>query len=150
MTDILSAGRSSRLYNSLVKDKKLFTEIHCYGSGSFDKGTITAEGKLVKGVTIKEAEAALDIELKKIMTSPVSENELTRVKNKVESTMVFSEIDLSGRALNLAIAEYMGDAGLINTEVERYRSVTASEITERANEIFRESNCSTLYYLSKK
>ena len=90
------------------------------------------------------------IELKKIMTSPVSENELTRVKNKVESTMVFSEIDLSGRALNLAIAEYMGDAGLINTEVERYRSVTASEITERANEIFRESNCSTLYYLSKK
>jgi zinc protease len=150
MTDVLSSGKSSRLYNSLVKDKKLFSEINCYGSGSFDKGTVIAEGKLVKGVTMKNAEEALDEELKKIMNEPVTDAELTRVKNKIESTMVFSEIDLSGRALNLAFAEYMGDAGLINTEVERYREVTASDITARANEIFRETNCSTLYYLSKK
>jgi len=150
MTDVLSAGKSSRLYNSLVKDKKLFSEINCYGSGSFDKGTVIAEGKLVKGVTMKKAEEALDEEIQKIMNAPVTEAELTRVKNKIESTMVFSEIDLSGRALNLAFAEYMGDAGLINTEVERYRQVTASDITSRANEIFRETNCSTLYYLSKK
>ena len=150
MTDVLSAGKSSRLYNTLVKDKKLFSEINCYGSGSFDKGTVIAEGKLVKGVTMEKAEAALDEELKKIMTDPVTEDELTRVKNKIESTMVFSEIDLSGRALNLSFAEYMGDAGLVNTEVERYREVTASDITARAAEIFRETNCSTLYYLSKK
>jgi predicted Zn-dependent peptidase len=150
MTDVLSAGKSSRLYNALVKEKKLFSEINCYGSGSFDKGTITTEGKLVKGVAMKQAEEALDEELKKIMNEPVKDDELTRVKNKVESTMVFSEIDLSGRALNLAFAEYMGDAGLINTEVERYRQVTASDITARAAEIFRETNCSTLYYLSKK
>lgn len=150
MTDILSAGKSARLYNSLVKDKKLFAEIHCYGSGSFDKGTITAEGKLVKGVDVKAAEEALDQELHKMMRESVTKEELTRVKNKVESTMVFSEIDLAGRALNLSIAEYMGDANLINTEVDRYRSVSADEITERAKEVFRESNCSTLYYLSKK
>ena len=150
MTDVLSSGRSSRLYNSLVKDQKLFSEINCYGSGSFDKGSIIAEGKLVKGVAMSDAEAALDHELKKIMTDPVSDEELTRVKNKVESTMVFSEIDLSGRALNLAFAEYMGDANLVNTEIERYRTVTASDILSRANEIFRDSNCSTLYYLAKK
>ena len=150
MTDILSAGKSSRLYNALVKDKKLFSEINCYGSGSFDKGCIIAEGKLVKGVTMKQAEDALDEELKKIVDEPVSEAELTKVKNKVESTMVFSEIDLSGRALNLAFAEYMGDANLVNTEVERYRAVSATDISARAQEVFRESNCSTLYYLSKK
>lgn len=150
MTDILSAGKSARLYNTLVKDKKLFAEIHCYGSGSFDKGTITVEGKLVKGVTMKQAEDALDEVLKKIMSEPVNKDELTKVKNKVESTMVFSEIDLSGRALNLSIAEYMGDAGLINTEVDRYREVGATDIVARAQDIFRESNCSTLYYLSKK
>lgn len=150
MTDILSAGKSARLYNTLVKDKKLFAEVHCYGSGSFDKGTIAVEGKLVKGVTMKQAEEALDEELNKIMTVPVRDDELTKVKNKVESTMVFSEIDLAGRALNLAIAEYMGDAGLINTEVDRYREVTAADITARAQDVFRESNCSTLYYLSKK
>lgn len=150
MTDVLSGGKSSRLYNSLVKDQKLFSEINCYGSGSFDKGTIIAEGKLVKGVEMQQAEAALDAELEKIMSAPVTDDELTRVKNKIESTMVFSEIDLSGRALNLAFAEYMGDANLINTEVERYREVNAPDITARAREVFRETNCSTLYYLAKK
>lgn len=150
MTDVLSAGKSSRLYNALVKEKKLFSEINCYGSGSFDKGTIIAEGKLVKGVAMNLAEEALDEELKKIMSAPVKEDELTRVKNKIESTMVFSEIDLSGRALNLAFAEYLGDASMINTEIERYREVKAEDIMSRAQEVFKETNCSTLYYLSKK
>ena len=66
----------------------------------------------------------------------------------MESTMVFSEIDLSGRALNLAIAEYMGDANLINTEIEKYRNVTSEDIQEQSTTIFRETNCSTLHYLS--
>ena len=150
MTDILSRGKSSRLYNTLVKDKKLFSEVNCYTTADFDKGLVVAEGKLVKGVSMKDAEAALDEELKKIMNEPVTEEELNKVKNKIESTMVFSEIDLSGRALNLAIAEYIGDANLINTEIERYRQVSASDITAQANEIFNETNCSVLYYLSKK
>ena len=84
------------------------------------------------------------------MSEPVTDEELKKVKNKIESTMVFSEIDLSGRALNLAVAEYMGDANLINTEIERYRQVTASDIRMQAQEIFKETNCSVLYYLSKK
>ncbi len=150
MTDVLSSGKSSRLYHTLVKEKKLFSEIGCYGSGSFDKGIVTVGGKLVRGVVMQQAEEAMDEELKKIMTDPVSDSELTKVKNKIESAMVFSEIDLSGRALNLAFAEYMGDANLINTEIERYREVKSSDITSRAQEIFRDTNCSTLYYLAKK
>jgi predicted Zn-dependent peptidase len=82
------------------------------------------------------------------MNEAVSDAELSRVKNKVESTMVFSEIDLAGRALNLSFAEYMGDADLINTEVDRYRQVTSTDILTRAREVFRDTNCSTLYYLS--
>ncbi len=150
MTDILSSGKSSRLYNSLVKGKKLFSDVNCYSTGDFDKGLIVAEGKLVKGVSMKEAEAALDEELKKITSELVTDEELNKVKNKVESTMVFSEIDLSGRALNLAIAEYMGDANLINTEIEQYRSVTADNIQKNAADLFTENNSSVLYYLSKK
>jgi len=64
--------------------------------------------------------------------------------------MEFSEMDLAGRALNLAIAEYMGDANLVNTELALYRAVTAEEIKASAREIFRKENCSTLYYLSNR
>ena len=149
ISDILSRGRSSRLYNELVKEKQLFSDINCYPTADFDRGLIIIEGKLVKGVSIEQAEAGIDEILNKLISEPVSETELEKVKNKVESTMEFSEMDLSGRALNLAIAEYMGDANLVNTEIKLYRAVTAADIQKTASAIFKKSNCSTLYYLSK-
>ena len=149
LTDILSQGKSSRLYLELVKNKKLFSEIHAYATADFDKGLIVVEGKLVKGVSSKDAELALDEELIKMKEILIADDEMEKVKNKMEATMVFSEIDLAGRALNLAVAEYMGDVNLINTEIESYRNVTAEHIRQQAADVFQETNCSTLYYLSK-
>ena len=150
LSDILSRGKSSRLYNTLVKEKKLFSDINAYSTSDFDPGLMVVEGKLVKGVEMADAERAIDAELNKICEELVEKDELEKVKNKVESTMEFSEMDLAGRALNLAIAEYMGDANLVNTELALYRAVTAEEIKASAREIFRKENCSTLYYLSNR
>lgn len=150
LSDVLSRGKSSRLYNTLVKEKKLFSDINAYSTSDFDPGLMVIEGKLVKGVEMADAERAIDAELNKICEELVEKDELEKVKNKVESTMEFSEMDLAGRALNLAIAEYMGDANLVNTELALYRAVTAEEIKSSAREIFRKENCSTLYYLSNR
>lgn len=150
LTDILSRGRSSRLYNALVKEQKLFSEVNAYVTADFDKGLVVVEGKLVAGVSMKEAEAGIDAELQKVMSELVKADELEKVKNKVESTMEFSEMDLSGRALNLAIAEYMGDVELVNSELKLFRKVTVEDIRKQASEIFRKTNCSTLYYLSNR
>ncbi|MFN8165261.1 MAG: pitrilysin family protein [Bacteroidia bacterium] len=150
LTDILSRGRSSRLYNALVKEQKLFSEVNAYVTADFDKGLVVVEGKLVAGVSMKEAEAGIDAELQKVMSELVKADELEKVKNKVESTMEFSEMDLSGRALNLAIAEYMGDVELVNSELKLFRKVTGEDIRKQASEIFRKTNCSTLYYLSNR
>lgn len=150
LSDILSRGKSSRLFNSLVKEKKLFSDVSAYGTADFDKGLLVIEGKLVDGVKMEDAEAAIDHELKKVCSELISKEELEKVLNKVESTMEFSQMDLADRALNLAIAEYMGDAELINSELALYRKVTAEEIRASAVEIFRKENCSTLYYLSNR
>jgi len=150
LTDIMNRGRSSRMFHSLVKEKNLFSEINTYMTADFDKGLLIIEGKLVKGVSMKNAEAAIDEELEKLRTGIIKDEEVEKVINKVESTMEFSEMDLADRALNLAIAEYMGDVELVNTEMKLYQSVTGKEIQEQANKIFRDSNCSTLYYLSKE
>jgi len=149
ITDILSRGKSSRLYNSLVKEKKLFSEISAYPTADFDKGLIVIEGKLVKGVEMKVAEAAIDSELALLTEKLVEQTELEKVKNKVESTMEFSEVDLPSRALNLAIAAYMGNIDLVNSEIELYRKTTAEEIRQTAKQIFKDSNSSVLYYMSK-
>jgi predicted Zn-dependent peptidase len=148
ISDILSRGRSSRLFNILVKEKQLFSEINAYPTSDFDRGLFIVEGKLVKGVTMQDAEKGLDEVLDKLCKENITVDELEKVKNKVESTMEFSEMDIAGRALNLAIAEYMGDVDLINTEMELYRKVTADEIRNQAVQLFSTKNCSVLHYLA--
>jgi zinc protease len=149
ITDILGGGASSRLFQKLVKEKQLFSNIECYHFGTNDPGLLTIEGKLVKGVDIREAEKAILHELHLLKTEGISENELEKVKNKVESSMAFEDMGLMNRASSLAIYELLGDANLINTELDKYRGVTLAEIHEEAAQLFREENCSTLYYLSE-
>ena len=146
ITEILSGGGSSRLYQSLVKEKKLFSNIECYHLGSTDAGLLTIEGKLVKGVIMKDAEAGVLDEIKKLQQEGINENELQKVKNKTESLMAFEDMNIVNRAASLAIYELLGDAELMNKELERYQAVTAKEILNESQVIFNENNCSTLYY----
>lgn len=148
ITDILSGGGSSRLFQSLVKEKKLFSSIDCYHLGSTDAGIITIDGKLVKGVDIKVADAAVVEELEKLKQNGITVSELEKVKNKTESAMAFEDMSVMNRAQSIAMYELLGDAGLINTELSRYQAVTAEQILEESRIIFNENNCSTMYYLS--
>ncbi len=148
ITDILSGGGSSRLFQSLVKEKQLFSNIDCYHFGSTDAGIITIEGKLVKGVDMKVADAAVNEELKKLLETGITAAELEKVKNKTESAMAFEDMSLMSRAASIAMYELLGDANLINTELARYQAVTREQILQQAREIFDENNCSTMYYLS--
>jgi len=150
ISDILSRGQSSRLYRSLVKEKQLFSEIHAHLTGSSDKGMLVVEGKPLENVSIEEAEAAVWLELEAICNTPVPEDELTKVKNKTESTMVFSEMALLDKAMNLAFFELLGDADLYNHETEKYLAVTAQQIQEQSQSVFRRDNSSTLIYLAEK
>ncbi|MBI3501147.1 MAG: insulinase family protein [Bacteroidetes bacterium] len=149
LSDILSDGSSSRLYNELVKNKKMFSELTAYTDDSFDKGMFVVSGKPAKGVAIQDAEKAIEMELEKIKNELVEEKELKKVQNKIEATLEFSEINIMNKALNLAISELFGDADLANHEAEKYLSVTPEQIKEQANKIFKKENCSTLYYLAK-
>lgn len=149
ITDILGGGASSRLFQALVKEKKLFSNIECYHMGSTDPGILVVEGKLVKGVSMADAEAAVEEEIEQLCKNGVTEKELDKVKNKTESAMAFEDMSMVNRAASLAMYEALGDANLINTELSRYRSVTAAEIKDLSGIIFNKNNCSTLHYVSK-
>lgn len=149
ISDILSQGNSSRLHNTLIKDKKLFSDIHAYVMSDFDKGLFIVSGKLTEGVTMEQADSAINEELQKIKSGLVTSDELTKVQNKMEASQVFGEVEILNKATNLAISELLGDADLINKEVGKYLSVTAEQIIEQSKLIFRNENCSTLYYKSK-
>lgn len=149
LSDILSNGRSSRLFRELLMKKRMFSEINAYISGDIDKGLFIVSGKLIKGLKMNDAENAIQLELDKVQQK-IENNELEKVKNKIESTLVFSEMNVLNKAMNLAFAELMGDAGLINSEIDRYSAVTTQQVIQQAKTIFRKTNCSTLYYYSRK
>ena len=148
ISDILSGGASSRLYQNLVKEKQLFSNISCYHLGSIDAGIMVIEGKLVKGVDIKVADAAVNEELKKLQEEGIATSELEKVKNKTESVMAFEDMSVMTRAESLALSELLGDADLVNKELDKYMAVTTEKIAEQCRIIFDENNCSTMYYLS--
>lgn len=148
LTEILGGGASSRLYQKLVKEQRLFSNIDCYHFGSVEEGMFTIEGKLVKGVDMKDAEAAVNSILEELTEKGITENELAKVKNKTEAVLAFEDMNILTRANNIAFYELLGDAGLFNREKDKYFAVTAEDISSFCRNIFREKNSNTLYYYS--
>ena len=146
ITDILGGGASSRLYQKLVKEKKLFSNLDCYHFGSTDSGLLTIEGKLIKGISFEEAEKAVDEEVSKVASEKVADKELEKVKNKTESTILFEDMSLTSRAASLAYYELLGNAELMNEELDKYQSVTTEELRLQAENIFHSNRSNTIYY----
>lgn len=149
LSDILSNGNSARLHQALVKNNNLFSEISAYVMGSFDEGMFIISGNLQENISFEEAEKAIENELELIKKTLVVENELTKVKNKIISSHEFAETSVLNKAMNLAIAELLGDANDVNFENEKYAKVTPEDIHRVANQIFISTNCSTLIYAKK-
>ena len=149
LRDVLSTGESSRLYQKLVKEKKLFSSLSAYCSETIDPGILFFDGKLAEGVDPQAAESELDRELTSLAETAVSEDELNKVKNKMEAYLLFGETNVMNRAMNLAYFEMLGDAALINSETERYRAVTSDQLRKTAAEVFLPSRKNILRYYSK-
>jgi zinc protease len=146
LSDILSRGHSSRLYQTLVKEKEIFTSISSFVMGTIDPGMLVVNGRLKEGIDLLEAEKHVDEVLNSVVSAEVGEDELQKVKNQSEASIEFGEVELMNRAMNLAFASLSGDSNLVNEEIKKVESVTTKDIYRVANEILREENSSTMYY----
>lgn len=146
ITDILSAGQSSRLIQRLINTRKLFTSLDAYIQGSLDAGLLYIMGRLSDGVTFEEAEQAVWHELDTLKRVAVPDEELNKVRNRSESERTFNNISYLNRAINLAQLELIGQDPTLEDELTRYCSVTAENIKHTSRKIFTKKNCSVLYY----
>lgn len=146
LSDILGNGPSSRFYSKLLKEQALFSFIDCYISGTIDPGLLIIEAKLNEGISIAQAQAAIWKELEELKNNLLSERELTKVQNKLVSTLRFSEVSVLNKAINLAFFEILGDASLINREAELYKAVNTQQIQQMATKVFQKENCCELIY----
>ena len=143
ISDLLGNGHSSRLYRRLVLEEQLFTEINAYITGDLDKGLFVVSGKLREGITVEQAEKAIDSEIYHLQQVPVENRELEKVANKFENTFVFSQYKTSDRALSLCYFDMIGQTELVNREPECYRRVTPQDVLRVASKL-TPSRCSTL------
>ena len=148
--DILSNGKSSRLYEKLVKQKRLFSDIDAYLTGEIDPGLFIIKGRLMKGVRLEKADAAIVGETEWLASGKVGNAEVEKVKNKVESSLIYSESNILSRAMNLAFFELIGQAEDINSEIDRYQQTDKSSIISQARQVLSPDNCSTLFYESNQ
>jgi len=148
MGDMLGRGKSSRLYNQLVNQERIFNSIGAYVTGSLDPGLLVISGKLADGIELKQAEKKVWEVLDCFVSEGFKEEELQKVKNKAESTLVFSEVDLLNRAMNLAFAAVAGVPDYVNKETELVQAVEPEQVLQQAKNILKQENVSVLYYKS--
>jgi predicted Zn-dependent peptidase len=150
VTDLLAGGETGRLHTRLVREKKLFSEINAYITSDIDPGLIIMQGKLMKDVDIQHAEESVNEVIESIKNEAGLKDEIEKVKNKFESSTVFSNTNILNKAINLSFYELLGDPDQVNREVADFRKVTLEMVTETAKKYFIPENCSTLYYKSTR
>jgi zinc protease len=149
LSDLLGRGKSSRLYQSLVKNDKVFNSINSYVTGTEDPGLLIISGKVNPDIDIVEAEKAIQEEINSLKNS-LEEREVEKVINQAISSTYFSEAELLNRSINLSVANSMGNTNLVNEELKLVGKVKRVDILDMADEILKPQNCSTLYYKSDK
>ena len=148
ISDLLGSGTSSRLYQTLVKEQGVFSSIHSYITGVIDGGLLIIEGKIFPNIGIEEAEKRVWDLLDSFMHGDLPERELQKVKNIVESNLIYNETRASSIAHALSYYELLGDAHLINREIERYERVTVKDVQRLAQKLFKRDNCSRLRFVN--
>ncbi len=143
-TDILAGGASSRLYRTLVRESGMFSAVNAYITGDMDPGMFVITGQLMQGVAVERGEEALWGALEELRRVPVTDAELDKVRNKFEANMLYGELNVMNKALNLGYYTMLGDTSLINSEIGIYRSVTAEQIMKTSRTLFRREKSCTL------
>ncbi len=150
ISDILANGKSCRFYQSLIKEKEIFSDIDCYISGSVDTGLLIIEGRPMPNIDIQESIKHVWEQLEHIKTSTIKERELQKLKNKVISSLCLSDLSIMSKSMSMAYFEHLGQIELMNEQERIYESVSSEDILASANRYLREENLNVLYYLPKE
>lgn len=150
ITEIMGNGYASRLYQSLVKEQQIFSNINCYHTGSLDAGLLVIEGKVKEGISLEAANDAVKNQIALLLDKGISDAELQKAQNKIESMIAFEDMSILSRANNLAFYELLGDAAMINDELTKYQKVTSESLLATAKHIFCSTNENTLFYKAEQ
>ena len=140
---IMSDGLTSRLHKSLVYEKQIAQSAHIRYHSSEIAGQAVLQVTAAEGHELEEVEAAAEAEMARLLREPPTDEELTRVKNRIEASH-FRQLarigGFGGRADQLNhFSVFADDPALINTSLDRYMSVTREDVTRVAENVLGEN-----------
>ncbi|HTG01456.1 MAG TPA: pitrilysin family protein [Nitrospirota bacterium] len=138
---VISSGKSSRLYRSLVYEK----QIALFAGGDYDNvsadpNLFTLVAGVMPGKTAEEVEKALYAEIDKLKTDPVADEELQKAKNQIEASFIMGQDSVFYQAMLLGQFSTVADWRVLDTYVARIRAVTKEDVMRVANEYFSGDN----------
>jgi zinc protease len=138
---ILSSGKSSRLYKSLVYEK----QIALYAGGDYDNVSTDPNlfilyAGVMPGRTAEEVENALYAEIDRLKNEPVTDEELQKAKNQVEASFIMGQDSNFNQAMLLGQFETVASWKLLETYVGNIRAVTKEDVMRVAKKYFTEDN----------
>ena len=146
LSDVLGNGTSSRFHKNLIQGTDMFSEVSASVLGSRDPGLFYVRACLAPYVDFDKANAAIDVVLKRLLDEGVSQHELEKYVNKYISNKLFDSVGYAAKASLLSSHELLWGADGINSENDRYRMLSPTDIQRVASQVLRANNCSTIFY----
>ncbi len=146
LSDMFGTGQSSYLYQKLVNEQHLFTDISASIMGTTDEGLFLISGRPVEGVPIEEADAALCSYLYGFQAGNTFSHDLQKVQYRAESVLLNNDIKIDDRATNLAVGETISNVEYFLNERQHYFDVTEEQMMRLISEMLTEDKSNTLYY----
>ncbi len=150
LTTLLSGGKSSRMYKNLVDQQQVALQAGAFPMSLEDPGLFLTFAIANAGKTGDELEKAMDVQIDKVINNEISDKEFEKLQNQQESSFVKSNSTDAGIAGSLSsYYVFFGNTNLINTELEKYMTVTKEDIQHVAKKYLTKQNRVVLYYLPK-
>ena len=141
LTSILGAGRSARLYDSLVRQQQVAVQVYSGMQAAKGPGLFYVEAIAAPGKTVPDAEAAMYAEIEKVKTGQIQEWELEKARNAARRGLVSSLQNSLQRAILLSrYAVFYNEPGVINTRYDRIASVTKNDVQRVARQYLTPEN----------
>ena len=150
LTNLLANGQSSRLNKALVDQQQIATYVGSIPLQMEDPGLFLNVAVANLGKDIGDLENAVDAEIERVKTQPLTDQEFQKLRNQIENAIVQKYTTNLGVAEELANNRlFFNDTNLVNTELQKYMSVTKADITRVANEYLTKQNRVVLHYLPR-
>ena len=148
LSTVLTSDKASRLEKALVYDKQIATDVAAYVLPTEATGMLLLQATAKEGVPIEDVERVTDEEIARLISGGITEDELTRAKNRAEVDVAHQLENYDARAdLIGMLSTFFGDPTLVDRWLDPYRRATVAQIANCARQYLVPENRVTMHFL---